>query len=283
VNAPDSAYPKVCGTILTFSPLARLRFPVRDWWAFQRCYSDLPLALQAQFAHRVVDAIESRDEWDLEEFGLEEPGLLTIPAVARAALAKGWTPSSDDFCEVIRASEWTKDPAFTLSLARRLRSSAGRGDTFWTCCSDGLRRDKAFWLEVLKLDDPPPLHVEGELKDDYDILCATFAHRDHPPGRRPTRRERDFLRTVRDRLQQYLSLEAFMGGISRSSSDEDGGSRRRSPQQDRPSASPLSLLRQDRDAVADFKTRMVELLGCVSHEEASVLRRVSLTFTMHGF
>jgi hypothetical protein len=46
---------------------------------------------------------------------------------------------------------------------------------------------------------------------------------------------------------------------------------------------PLSLLRQDRDTVADFKTRMVELLGCVSHEEASVLRRVSLTFTMHGF
>jgi hypothetical protein len=258
---------------------AQLRRPATKRKMFYRCYSKLPFALQTRFAHRLVAAIESSDcelhvEHKLSRLLTRESDLLCIRKVAHAALCNGYDTESFTSMEAMQASDWARDPASMLSLARRL--GAGADWMFWECCSDDLHNDKAFLLEVLKLDAPPPLRVEGDLQNDYDIMCATFAHRD-PPGRVPTRGDRDFIRTVRARLQQYVSLETFMAGIDQSKAEE--GSR---PLHHEHSPAPLSLLRQDRDASSGLKMRMVELLGCVSNEEASVLRRVSLTFAMNG-
>jgi hypothetical protein len=221
----------------------------------------------------LVAAIESRAAVDVgdkvSELLARGSDLLSIPEVALAALSKGYDPDSFGCVEAMQASDWARDPAFMWSLARRREA----GWTFGVCCSDDLRNNKAFLLEVLKLDRPPCLHVEGDLEHDYDILCAMFGHRVSRWDRIPTRRDMDFIRKVRGRLQQYLSLEAFMAGIQSEESCR--------PHQGL--AAPVTLLRQDQDTLHDFKRRMVELLGCVSHEEASVLRRVSLTFTMHGF
>jgi hypothetical protein len=250
---------------------AQLRYPVTKREMFRGCYSTLPLELRHRFAHRLVAAIEGSEDlrFDHGVDMLLAPDLLRIPEVALAALAKGWDPDSKEKVDAIRESSWTNDPAVLLSLAGR--RSTGWGETFWKCCSDDLRRNKAFLLDVLKLEDPPPLFVEGGLKRDYDILCATFVHRD-PPGRLPTRFDSDFIRTARERLQQYLSLEAFMTGIQSLKSCRP----RQGP------SPPVALLRQGGDTLEGLKRRMVELLGCPSHEEASVLRRVSLTFIMHG-
>jgi hypothetical protein len=255
---------------------ALLRCPDTKWKTFRRCYLELPEELQNRFAPRLVSAIESSDELHLlHKLSLFLSGashLLKIPEVAHAAFSNGFNTESFDCEEAIQESDWSNDPDSMLSFARRVGPRSG--GWYWICCSEELRENKAFLLAVLKLDDPPCLEVEGDLEDDYDILCATFAHRPSRRGDRvPTSRERDFIRTVRGRLQQYLSLEAFMAGIQSNES--------RRPHQD--PAAPVALLRQDEDTLQDFKRRMVELLGCVSHEEASVLRRVSLTFTVHGF
>ena len=194
---------------------AQLRCPVTKWKTFKRCYSELPRARRKRFAHHLVAAIESSDELHLDHKVSRllnwNPDQLSIPEVAHAAICKRFNTESLDCEEVLLGSEWGDDPDGMLSLAGRL--PAGAGWAFRGCCSEDLRENKTFLLEVLKLGDPSRMDVVGDLKYDYDIMRATFAHRVPPKGRVPTRRETDFIRTVRGRLQQYLSLEAFMAGI----------------------------------------------------------------------
>jgi hypothetical protein len=248
---------------------------------FLRFYNGLPLATQLQFAHRLAEAIQKRTDsffrchWE-EDVHRE---LLLIPEVALAAITRRWGPHYRYFSGVVEASSWSRDPEFLLSVAKLHHDNEA---TFWECCCDDLRRDKAFLMRVLKLDRVPRLDMDYALESDFDIMCARFERsRSRDFEWTPSDREREFVAQVRTRLVDYLALETFLWGVSsrpRTSATTQVDDVRSLA---RP---PLTLLGQDCYTLAGLQNRLVECLGSASsHEDAASLRRVSNEFTKFGY
>jgi hypothetical protein len=275
-----------------------------DGRLFCKCFRELADKLQRQFSHRLVQAMLSdSDESSFERSWFRlfraRPNLSRIPEVALAALSKGWGPKHRGFEDFVNSSPWSGDPAFLLAAAGaipyhqvrdpafRLRSEDATrkkqgSRTFWACCSSALRRDKSFLLQVLHRTKVPRLYMDEDLENDFDIKCAKLLRGSEKDLRETATNDPAFVRDVRGRLQQYLSLEAFMAGVQAA-----GSAPRRKHGRDgrRPlTTSSLAQLSQDDDTLRDFKTRMLACLGCPADlKEASVLRSVSNKFTMYGY
>jgi hypothetical protein len=122
--------------------------------------------------------------------------------------------------------------------------------------------------------------MHEDLESDFDIKCAKLLHCSASDLRKSASSDPGIIQDVRARLQQYLSLEAFMAGVHAASDPRP----KRRGRDGRSRSCPLALLGQDDDTLHDFKARLVEFLGCPSRlEEATVLRNVSNKFTMNGY
>ena len=258
---------------------------VKNAHHFLNCFSALPPHLQQQFSCRLVEAIQCADESLFKRPGRgnlrctwehqQAPEMWQVPEVALAAIAKGWIPQS----EMVEASPWRHDPAFLISVAKaRPKGVIGNCDNvFWDCCSDALRRDKAFILEVMKLDcaDVPPLRLDDAMKNDFDVMRVTHARASEYHFSAPKMRDLEFIRQVRERLELSLSLDVFMRGIRHS---------HRTSALVRPVPTcALSILNQDGYTVEALQRRLLESLGAPSREEVSELRIVSRKFTKYGY
>jgi hypothetical protein len=256
----------------------------RNEYFFLKRFNALPPLLQLQFSCRLVEAIQLANEsffelplgirrstWEREQ----APEMWKVPDVALAAIAKGWIPTS----ETVEASPWSHDPAFLISVAKvRPKNVAGNCDyVFWRCCSDALRRDQAFILEVMRLDraDVPRLELDDAMKNDFDVMRVKHARASEYDFSEPTQRDLEFIGNVRDRLELSLSLEVFMRGIRSSHF---------APALVPPGPTcALTILNQDGYTLAALQRRLVEYLGSPSREEVAELRIVSRKFTKFGY
>jgi hypothetical protein len=255
---------------------AQLRCCFGSWYSFLQCFNAFPPQLQHQCSRRLVEAIQSLFDprygaWD----ELQGPEMWQVPEVALAAIAKGWIPQS----ETVEASPWSHDPAFLMSVAKvRPKNEASNCDfVFWRCCSDALRSDKAFILEVMKLDaaDVPPLEMDDDMKNDFDVMRVMHARASEFRFSDPSKRDVEFIRKARDRLELSLSLEVCMRGIRSS---------RGAPALVPPGPTcTLTILNQDGYTLAALQRRLVEYLGAPSREEVAELRIVSRKFTKYGY
>jgi hypothetical protein len=252
---------------------------------FLNFFATLPPHLQRQFSRRLVEAIQRADVslfkrrygnsrtciWEREQ----APEMWHVPDVALAAISKGWTPTT----ELVKASPWSGDPAFLISVAKALpKKLPGNCDYIvWHCCSDALRRDKEFILEVLKLDcvGIPPHELDDDLKNDFDVMRVMQARASEYDFFEPTKRDLEFIGKVRERLELSLSLEVFMRGIRSS---------RVAPALVPPGPTcALTILNQDGYTLEALRRRLVEYLGAPSREEVAELRIVSRKFTKYGY
>jgi hypothetical protein len=251
--------------------------------------------LQRQFSHLLVQAMQSDgDESSFERSWFRlfraKPNLCCIPELALAALAKKWGPRWEGFAGAVRSSAWSGDREFLLAASDFIPNRDTHfppepehcSRTFWACCSSALRRDKSFLLQVLNRTKVPRLYMDEDLENDFDIKCAKLLRGSEKDLRETATNDTLFVRDVRGRLQQYLSLETFMVGVQAAGSvprRKRGSDGRR-----RVTTSSLALLSQDDDTLRDSKARMVACLGCTADlKAATVLRNVSNKLTMYGY
>jgi hypothetical protein len=253
---------------------AQLQYCANDECMFLRAYARLPVELQLQFAQHLIVAIKRSEKSSFKKRWSHDlkPELLHVSEVARAAISKGWGPEFNGFEDVVKASPWSKDTEFLLSLAL----DKSRKYDFWKYCSVDTRRYKAFVLKLHQLEHVPWLDLEEDLNYDFDIMCARYARHPEYYWYAPSPRELEFARTVRELLGLYLTLEELAGRFHWQPGPGNGAP---------PLPARIATLsgRDESPWDSSFKRRVMEYLGAPSEADVAVLRKASNAFTKRGY
>jgi hypothetical protein len=185
---------------------------MRNDTGFRVVYINLSIELQLQLVHLLVESIQNSSSFSFQlawENRLR-PELLSLPEVARAAIAKGWGPAFFRFSgDVVASSPWSRAPEFLLS-AMRGNASLSR---FCTHLPEAVRRDKTFVLRALAVDNEVRRVLDDDLLEDFDVRCAVvIVNSERVVGFKPSARDVELACEARELLGRYIGLENLYDG-----------------------------------------------------------------------